>query len=415
MTKLKDVSGVITKGTTPTSIGKNFTSSGINFIKSESITNSKYLKNDCYEYIDDETNEQLKRSQLKNNDLLFSIAGAYLGKIAIVQEEDLPANTNQAVGIVRLDNDKVNNNFLYYYFSQKHITAYINKLSSQSSQPNLNLALLGSLEYKSINLSEQQKIANILSTLDAKIELNNKINTELEAMAKTLYDYWFVQFDFPNAKGKPYKSSGGKMVYSEELKREIPEGWGMKILEDIESNIITGKTPPKANKNYFDGEIPFITIGDIRGNTFIIDTDETLTKLGADYQKTKYLKEGAICVSCIASPGLVGIVTELSQTNQQINSVECEKEENRYYLYFALIDLFKASKAKTGNTFPNMNKGDFSAIEFLYPEKRVLNEFHTIVHPIFKKILNNQKQTQTLKAQRDFLLPMLMNGQVSVK
>ena len=150
-------------------------------------------------------------------------------------------------------------------------------------------------------------------------------------MAKTLYDYWFVQFDFPDSNGKPYKSSGGKMVYNKELKREIPEGWEYIRLEDIESNIITGKTPPKKNPEYFNGEIPFITIGDIRGNMHIVSTNETLSKLGADYQKTKYIQKGAICVSCIATPGLIGFATELSQTNQQINSIQCKNEANSFY------------------------------------------------------------------------------------
>lgn len=112
----------------------------------------------------------------------------------------------------------------YIIFSQPSVNKYINSLSAQSSQPNINLELLGRLSFKYIDLKEQIKIANILSVIDKKIELNKRINTELEAMAKTLYDYWFVQFDFPNKDGKPYKSTGGKMVYNAILKREIPEG-----------------------------------------------------------------------------------------------------------------------------------------------------------------------------------------------
>ncbi len=189
-------------------VGGQFVKSGINFIKSESITDTKYLNKAVFEYIDRETDLKLKRSRLVTNDLLFSIAGAYLGKIGIVRESDLPANTNQAVGIVRLDKNKVDVDYSYYYFSQKPITEYINKLSSQSSQPNLNLDLLGKLEIELKDLPTQRRIAAVLSALDAKIELNRRINAELEALAKTLYDYWFVQFDFPDAQGKPYKSSG---------------------------------------------------------------------------------------------------------------------------------------------------------------------------------------------------------------
>ena len=119
--KLKKVSKIITKGTTPTTVGGDFKSDGINFIKSESISDSKFLNKSLFSFIDEETDEKLKRSRIFVNDLLFSIAGAYLGKIAKVTYKDIPANTNQAVGIVRLDNEKVDVDYLYYYFSQNNI------------------------------------------------------------------------------------------------------------------------------------------------------------------------------------------------------------------------------------------------------------------------------------------------------
>ena len=205
------------------------------------------------------------------------------------------------------------------------------------------------------------------------------------------------------------------MVYNEKLKREIPDGWEYLPLGQIESNIITGKTPPTERKDFFYGDIPFITIGDIRGNMHIVSTEQHLSKNGADHQKTKYISKGAICVSCIASPGLVGFATEQSQTNQQINSIECKNDFNRSYLYFSLIDYFKVAKAKTGNTFPNMNKGDFASIMLIKPKKEVLESFHNKSSAIMELVLVNSRQNQQLAELRDWLLPMLMNGQVSVE
>ena len=273
------------------------------------------------------------------------------------------------------------------------------------------------------NLNTQQKIAYILSTLDSKIAHNNRINAELEAMAKTVYDYWFVQFEFPfdfaqgkpSAEGKPYKSNGGKMVWSEELKREVPEGWEMKTLKEIENDIITGKTPPTDNSNFYNGDVPFITIGDIRGNMHVVKTALTLSKLGGDYQKNKYIPKGSLCVTCIASPGLIAFATEPSQTNQQINSIVIHSEHNKSYLYYALNDYFKfANGAKIGNTFANMNKGDFESIEMIYPPVELLNKFEEFSAPINDKILSCLIENQQLSSLRDWLLPMLMNGQVSV-
>lgn len=302
--------------------------------------------------------------------------------------------------------------FMHYVFT--YIRKSIQNSASGSIQDNINIDYLTGMKFKIPEKSYQDKIVEILSVLDQKIDLNNQVNAELEAMAKTLYDYWFVQFDFPDAEGKPYKSSGGKMTYNETLKREIPEGWEDLTIGSIESNIVTGKTPSKKKPEYFDGYIPFITIGDIRANTFIVQTEETLTSKGADTQKNKYLPEGAICVTCIASPGLIGFVTEPSQTNQQINSVVCSNPLNRYYLYFAIKAYFKGAKAKTGNTFANMNKNDFSSISILYPNKDLLSDYYKVANPLFRQMKVKTLENKKLESLRDWLLPMLMNGQVTI-
>ena len=310
-------------------------------------------------------------------------------------------------------NDETNTDFLYYKLNSISFAPYI----TGSAQPKLNKENLLNIELYVPSKEYQDKIAKVLTLLDQKIQINNQINQELEAMAKTLYNYWFVQFDFPDQNGSPYKSSGGKMVYHPELKREIPEGWGVENLKDSESKIITGKTPSRANSDNFGGEIPFITIGDIRGNTFIYSTSETLTDLGASVQQNKYLPQGSLCVSCIATVGEIGFTTEPSHTNQQINSIVFEDETNRYYLYFALKNYFENANAsaKTGNTFANMNKEDFSGIKIIFPNKEIKNNFHKITEPYFSQIKCLQGQNQELTQLRDWLLPMLMNGQVKVE
>ena len=310
-------------------------------------------------------------------------------------------------------NDETNTDFLYYKLNSISFAPYI----TGSAQPKLNKENLLNIEIYIPSRKYQDKIARVLTLLDHKIQTNNQINQELEAMAKTLYDYWFVQFDFPDQNGKPYKSSGGKMVYHPELKREIPEGWGVEKLGDFESKIITGKTPSRTNSDNFGGKIPFITIGDIRGNTFIYRTSETLTDLGARVQKNKFLPEGSLCVSCIATVGEIGFTTKPSHTNQQINSIVFEDETNRYYLYFALKNYFENANAsaKTGNTFANMNKEDFSEIKIIFPNKEIKNNFHNIIEPYFSQIKCLQGQNQQLTQLRDWLLPMLMSGQVKVE
>ena len=359
-------------------------------------------------------------TKFRNGDTLLAKITPCLenGKTAFVnclQEDEIGFGSTEFIVLRAKEN--IDERFLYYLsISPEFRKQAISLMEGTSGRKRVNENALKISDFLIPDFEEQRKIANILSAIDDKIQINNQINQELEAMAKTLYDYWFVQFDFPDQNGKPYKSSGGKMVYNPELKREIPEGWGVETLRDFESKIITGKTPSRANSDNFGGKIPFITIGDIRGNTFIYSTSESLTDLGASVQQNKYLPEGSLCVSCIATVGEIGFTTEWSHTNQQINSIVFEDETHRYYLYFALKNYFENAKAsaKTGNTFANMNKEDFSGIRIILPSKEIKNNFHEISEPYFAQIKCLQGQNQELTQFRDWLLPMLMNGQVKV-
>ena len=206
------------------------------------------------------------------------------------------------------------------------------------------------------------------------------------------------------------------MVYNEELKKEVPEGWNCKKIGDIEGNIVTGKTPSTKDEKNFGGTIPFITIDDIRQGLYISNTIRTLSEKGANLQVKKYIPEDSICVTCIATVGLVGITTQESQTNQQINSIVCENKNNLYYLVNAIKDHFKySSGAKTGNVFDNMNKEDFSSIKVVHPTENVLKMYKDKMQPLYDNIKSNILENQELTKLRDYLLPLLMNGQVSFK
>ena len=278
----------------------------------------------------------------------------------------------------------------------------------------LSVEALNSFPVPMIPLRNQERIGEIFSALDKKIELNRRINQNLESMAKQLYDYWFVQFDFPNEEGKPYKSSGGEMVWNEKLKRNMPKEWCAMTIGEVENNIITGKTPSCADEDNFGGDIPFITIDDIRGNLFVFNSQRTLSTKGAESQTKKYLPSGSLSVSCIGTIGVMGFIAKLSQTNQQINSIVFENEHNREFVYFALKLYFENAKAKTGNVFANMSKDEFASIKVVYSPKQILQEFHNKVVAIFDNIKNNIDEINALTKQRDELLPLLMNGQAMV-
>ena len=409
---LSSITSKIGSGSTPRGGNSVYSDSGISFIRSQNVLDMDFSTENLA-FINDNQAEKLNNVIVEKNDILLNITGDSIARCTVVPEEILPARVNQHVSIIRCKNTEESKYVMYYLQYMKKYLLQISKVGGTRNA--LTKEAIGKLPIK---ISDDcNKISKILDNIDQKIHINNQINQELEAMAKTLYDYWFVQFDFPDQNGKPYKSSGGKMVYHPELKREIPEGWGVETLRDFESKIITGKTPSRANSDNFGGEIPFITIGDIRGNTFIYSTSESLTDLGASVQQNKYLPEGSLCVSCIATVGEIGFTTEWSHTNQQINSIVFEDKTHRYYLYFALKNYFENAKAsaKTGNTFANMNKEDFSGIRIILPSKEIKNNFHEISEPYFAQIKCLQGQNRELTQLRDWLLPMLMNGQVKVE
>jgi len=399
---LKDYLIEITKGTTPTTIGGEFIESGVNFVKAECLNTGRIIDKSSLSYISPEIHKKLNRSILQEDDLLFSIAG-HLGKMAIVRKEDLPANTNQAVAILRIDQKKGDVNFLYYYLNSTQISNYIRKQCAQSVQPNLNLAQVGQLPIIVYSLPTQKSIAKVLSDLDAKIELNNKINRELEAMAKTLYDYWFVQFDFPTPPsstsgivGKPYKSSGGKMVYNAELKREIPEGWEVGTVEDY-CRIFTGKKD--VNQSLEIGKYKFFSCAP-----------------GYKYSDEKLYEGKAILVSGNGSyTGRTIFVDEgfdlYQRTYACVNKTETDYLAYIYYSMLRYMSL-KINGGTHGSAIPYIVFDDI-AKEIIVINHNLINKFQNIVYPLINKIMNNNKQAVELAKLRDWLLPMLMNGQVA--
>lgn len=357
---------------------------------------------------------------LKPGDLIMPLTEQVVGLIGnsafVPKINDLTFVLNQRVGKVICNENKINKYYLHYLLATQIVKEQLEYRASGTKQRNISPENVYDVTVYIPELEIQNKIGKTLYNIENKINNNNRIISELESMAKTIYDYWFLQYEFPNEDGKPYKSSGGKMVYIEELKKEVPEGWNCKKIGDIEGNIVTGKTPSTKDEKNFGGTIPFITIDDIRQGLYISNTIRTLSEKGANLQVKKYIPEDSICVTCIATVGLVGITTQESQTNQQINSIVCENKNNLYYLVNAIKDHFKySSGAKTGNVFDNMNKEDFSSIKVVHPTENVLKMYKDKMQPLYDNIKSNILENQELTKLRDYLLPLLMNGQVSFK
>lgn len=242
------------------------------------------------------------------------------------------------------------------------------------------------------------------------------LNHYLEAMAKQLYDYWFVQFDFPDANGKPYKSSGGKMVWNEKLKRYIPEGWDGKFIKDI-ANTYSGGTPQSSKREFYEnGNIPWINSGELN-NPIITNTCNYITTLGLDNSSAKLYPQNTILVAMYgATAGKVSLLTFEACSNQAICGVMPREENLMNYLYCFLSSLYNHFiKISTGSARDNISQDIVRNTLIPIPSKDILNRYAKVSDNLLKKVVLNQKELELLEQQRDELLSLLMTGQVSVK
>ena len=309
-------------------------------------------------------------------------------------------------------NDKLADAFyLYSYLSQLDLS----NLDSGSTLPSMTKSAHESIVVKLPVLIIQKAVATILFNIRKKLEINNQINQELEAMAKTLYDYWFVQFDFPDQNGNPYKSSGGKMVYHPELKREIPEGWGVAKVEDI-AQTGSGGTPKSTNVSYYsNGEIPWINSGELE-QTVITSTSNFITEEGLNNSSAKLFPSGTILVAMYgATAGKVSFLTFEASTNQAICAIMLNDIRMRYYLKNVIEDLYQyLVKLSTGSARDNLSQDMIKNIKVVIPSNDILDRYYDFSNNIIKEITKKQQENEQLTQLRDWLLPMLMNGQVKV-
>ena len=359
-------------------------------------------------------------TKFRNGDTLLAKITPCLenGKTAFVnclQEDEIGFGSTEFIVLRAKEN--IDERFLYYLsISPEFRKQAISLMEGTSGRQRVNENALKISDFLIPGLEEQRKIANILSAIDDKIQINNQINQELEAMTKTLYDYWFVQFDFPDQNGKPYKSSGGKMVYNPELKREIPEGWGVAKVEDI-AQTGSGGTPKSTNVSYYsNGEIPWINSGELE-QTVITSTSNFITEEGLNNSSAKLFPSGTILVAMYgATAGKVSFLTFEASTNQAICAIMLTDIRMRYYLKNVIEDLYQyLVKLSTGSARDNLSQDMIKNIKVVIPSNDILDRFYDFSNNIIKEITKKQQENEQLTQLRDWLLPMLMNGQVKAE
>lgn len=400
------------RGQTCPTTDKGFPLIATNCIKHSSI----YPTFENVRYVTDETLQHWFRAQLQPNDILFVNKGTP-GRVCLVPNPVTFCAAQDMIGL-RANPAKINYKYLFAVLRSSYIQKKIENFHVGIVIPHFKKTDLYNLLIPIVDETSQNAIGDLYINLSEKIELNNKINEELEQMAKLLFDYWFVQFDFPDENGKPYKSSGGKMTYNPQLKREIPDGWEVTKLQENLTLLKDGThNPPKRQKT----GIPLL-MGNMFGNSFLSFSNATfISENDYNFIHSKYQpKPNDIIMTKIGTIGKINLLTE----NDVPLAIHCNSALLRtnelfhnYLFYFLKSTYFysflKQYAAKTIQEYINLEQ--LGNILIIVPPNNIVKQFSNIVLPIITKQKNIHLENQQLAELRDWLLPMLMNGQVKIE
>ena len=358
-------------------------------------------------YISKSISDQLPRSKLNKKCLIVPYVGS-LGDIAIFPAT-YEAHLGSNVGKIELNPDSgYSETFLYYYLKSPIGQQYLLKEEQGGVQKNITMEAIRNVLLPDLDLSTQKKIADVLSCIDDKIALNNKTNTELENMAKTVYDYWFTQFDFTDKNGHPYKTSGGQMVYNETLKRDIPAGWEVGKLSDI-AYFSTETTGSENLQNY-------ITTDNILPNKQGVTKAEFIPTYG---NVLKYEEYDILIANIRPYFKKIWLSNTTGMCSNDVLCIKAKKSIYNFFLYRFLWrdDFFDyVMKGAKGSKMPRGDKKHIMSMPIPIPNNNTLLEsFNAFYGPLQNQIWENQKENDELTNIRNYLLPLLMNGQIEVK
>ena len=387
----------------------DYVEQGIPFYRSKEVIELSSGKNISEQlFISSEKYSEIKSKfpVPQENDVLITAVGT-IGEILVVKDPNFYFKDGNLIWLRNINFEIIDIDYLYYFLKSDLFQKTIKYNNIGAVQKALTIDFLKTVKITLPSLDNQRKLISVLKSIDKKLKTNNQINQELEAMAKTLYDYWFVQFDFPDQNGKPYKSSGGKMVYNQDLKREIPEGWGVEKLENV-ANITMGQSPKGSSYNESGEGIIFFQGSTDFGWRFPVARQYTT-------EPSRIAEEDDILLSVRAPVGTLNIADTRCCIGRGLAAINSKVGANSYI--FNVMQDFKKlfdRMNSVGTTFGSITKDDLYSLQLVYPPTELLMKFDKSVKSFDREIKNRCRQNQELTQLRDWLLPMLMNGQVKI-
>jgi type I restriction enzyme, S subunit len=350
--------------------------------------------------------------KFKSGQILFGKLRPYFRKVYLPKFDGV-CSTDIWVINTKEPNDNI---FFFYFFADQRIINKANNSSEGTKMPRARWDYLEQLEYPIPQPTEQRAIAKILSDLDSKIELSQKMNRTLEAIGQAVFKRWFVDFEFPNEEGKPYKSSGGEMLLNEMIGRSIPKGWQVGAINDLCSSITNGGTPRRMESAYWNGSIPWFKTGELTDGP-LIDSEEHITEEGLRNSAARLWAKNTILVALYASPtvGRLGLLRTKSASNQACSGLVAKEEIGYSFLFYTLF--FKRSEFNNiavGAAQQNISQQIVRESKIVIPPTGLLKSFNNIANSFFDKQSAIVVQNRTISQIRDKLLPKLMSGRIRV-
>lgn len=395
------------------------TETGPVYLGIDAITEDGMLDSSQFSYLSKEDYiKWTKRVVPQENDIVFSYE-ATLGKYALIPR-GFYGCLGRRLAIIRVISEEIDAKWLYYYFRSPEWNAFIkNQTVKGSTVDRISVEEFPNYTIPVISLKNQKKMVAVLEKIDAKIRTNNKINDYLEEMAKTIYDYWFVQFDFPDENGKPYKSSGGKMVWNDKLNLQIPNTWQSTELSSY-GKIISGGTPSTENEDFYaDDGIAWITPNDLSNNTsnmFISHGERDISLQGLNNSSATLIPSSSILLSTRAPIGYIAISMNELTTNQGFKTLVPNDTDNTSFLYYLIKrNIPYLEQMGTGTTFKEVSKDSMEHLAVILPSNNILVHFFQKIKPYIMLRKSYEQETKKLISIRNWLLPIVMNGQATIE
>lgn len=394
------------RGKTPEKLGGTWTSNGVRVISALNVHDGIIDNEDKIRCVSEDIYIKWMSEEIQRYDCLLASEGASLGENTI-WDSDERIVLGQRLYAIRTNPDVLDPWYFAMYMQTNLFQKQIHQVSTGSTVFGISQPILRSMKLLLPEINEQRKIGNLYKNIRNKLIVNKSMCSDLEALAKEIYDYWFLQFDFPDENGNPYKSSGGKMVWNENLKREIPDGWTVGKFGDI-CNFIMGQSPKGDSYNLNNNGLPLIN-----GAVELTKEGIEISKYTTEFTRTSEINDWLFCIR--ATLGNINLSDRVYCLGRGVSAARARNSIFQEYIYFNLVDMIAHfEKSLSGSIIVGMTKDDIIDFPIVIPKADCVRKFHTKTVSLFERKYMSLSENRELTKLRDFLLPMLMNGQIKI-